>query len=81
MIVAMVAMTAARLMTAPMLITPADNDDDVLASAMKVFEARGRRVRVARVVLFGTGRAPPQHARKGARMSSTCGARGTFGNM
>eukprot|EP00959_Pyramimonas_sp_CCMP1952_P333651 6987487-Pyramimonas_sp.AAC.1 len=38
MIVTMVAMTTARLMTAPTLIRPADNDDDVLASVMKVAE-------------------------------------------
>eukprot|EP00959_Pyramimonas_sp_CCMP1952_P416854 8733372-Pyramimonas_sp.AAC.1 len=36
--VAMVAVTTARPTTAPMLITPADNDDGVLASAMKVSE-------------------------------------------
>eukprot|EP00959_Pyramimonas_sp_CCMP1952_P183363 3833585-Pyramimonas_sp.AAC.1 len=38
MMVTMVAMTTARPMTAPMLITPASNDDHVVASAMKVLE-------------------------------------------
>eukprot|EP00959_Pyramimonas_sp_CCMP1952_P079045 1652319-Pyramimonas_sp.AAC.1 len=38
MMVTMVALTTARPMTAPMLITPAGTDDDVLASAMQVFE-------------------------------------------
>eukprot|EP00959_Pyramimonas_sp_CCMP1952_P132863 2777691-Pyramimonas_sp.AAC.1 len=38
MMVTMMAMTTARPITAPMLITPADDDDDVFASAMKVYE-------------------------------------------
>eukprot|EP00959_Pyramimonas_sp_CCMP1952_P366930 7685184-Pyramimonas_sp.AAC.1 len=44
--VAMVAMTTARPITVPMLITPADNDDDVFAPAMKVLD-RVRPVRAA----------------------------------
>eukprot|EP00959_Pyramimonas_sp_CCMP1952_P449433 9410581-Pyramimonas_sp.AAC.1 len=34
----MVAMTTARPMTAPLLITPVDNDDDVLASVLTTLE-------------------------------------------
>eukprot|EP00959_Pyramimonas_sp_CCMP1952_P190556 3985424-Pyramimonas_sp.AAC.1 len=63
MMVTVMAMTTARPMTPTMLITPADSDDNALASAMKVFErdrqARVRRARVARVVLFGTDRVSP----------------------
>eukprot|EP00959_Pyramimonas_sp_CCMP1952_P188278 3937300-Pyramimonas_sp.AAC.1 len=65
----MVPMTTAKPMTAPMLITPADNDDHVLAAVMKVLEiARYARVADARewpawYYLARTG--PPQHARKG----------------
>eukprot|EP00959_Pyramimonas_sp_CCMP1952_P287156 6005238-Pyramimonas_sp.AAC.1 len=39
MIATMAAMTTARPMAAPMLITPADKDDDVLASAMEASES------------------------------------------
>eukprot|EP00959_Pyramimonas_sp_CCMP1952_P090217 1888470-Pyramimonas_sp.AAC.1 len=45
----MAVMTAARSMTGPMLITPADDNDDVLASATKAFEG----VRHARAVIRG----------------------------
>eukprot|EP00959_Pyramimonas_sp_CCMP1952_P405862 8506125-Pyramimonas_sp.AAC.1 len=66
-------------MTAPMLITPADNDDDVLASAMKTFE-RVRHARAADAREWPawyslTRILPLKRARKGVRMSSTCGAR------
>eukprot|EP00959_Pyramimonas_sp_CCMP1952_P166949 3488947-Pyramimonas_sp.AAC.1 len=46
MMATMAVMTAARPMTAPILIAPADNDDNVLASAMKVLDGV-RRPRAA----------------------------------
>eukprot|EP00959_Pyramimonas_sp_CCMP1952_P064158 1340243-Pyramimonas_sp.AAC.1 len=83
MIVTLVAMTTAKPMTAPMLTTSADHDDDVFASAMKVWgsvrHARAADAREGSAWYYFT--ATPQHARKGVRMSSTCGARSLFGRL
>eukprot|EP00959_Pyramimonas_sp_CCMP1952_P302076 6320729-Pyramimonas_sp.AAC.1 len=85
MLVAMVAtaaIMAARAMTAPTLITPADNDDDVVASGMKVSEGtRHARAADARGMMRRGSRPPFQRARKGARMNSTCGAGGPSGRV
>eukprot|EP00959_Pyramimonas_sp_CCMP1952_P380875 7979987-Pyramimonas_sp.AAC.1 len=67
-------MTTARPLTAPTLIAPTDNNDDALASAMKMFEgvrharAASAHEWPARFSPTRIARPPfPQRARKGAR--------------
>eukprot|EP00959_Pyramimonas_sp_CCMP1952_P196896 4116762-Pyramimonas_sp.AAC.1 len=60
--VATVAMTTARSLTAPMLIMPAGNNDDVFASAPKVLEGFGQAreddARETRAIAFDADSAP-----------------------